>query len=120
MGSWGNAIFDDDLAMDMRGAFTDAVEAGEAPDVVARGLMETELAREILEEFAEDERDESFWEESGSLFFAVATLQLENDVLSPDVKRQTLDAIEAWQDIAEGDDERLKALAALRRRLLSA
>jgi len=118
MGTWGKAIFDDDLALDIRGAFTDAVQAGEAPGVVASSLMDTELAREILEESVEDEWDEAFWEESGSLFFAVATLQLEEGVLSRDVKRQTLRAIEAWQDIAEGDDEKLEVLDGLRQRLL--
>jgi len=120
MGTWGSAIFDDDLAMDIRSAFTDAVQDGEAPDVVASRLMETELAQEILSEVAEDERDETFWEESGGLFFAVAVLQLEQDVLSRDVRRQTLRAIEAWQDIADGDDEKLEVLDELRQRVLSA
>ena len=117
MGMWGSGIFDDDLALDVKGTFESAVKAGEVASDVARDLMRTDLAREILEEFAEDERDDAFWEESGGLFFAVATLQLEHGVLKADVKRQTLLAIEAWNTLAAGDDERLEALAELRAKL---
>lgn len=117
MGMWGSGIFDDDLALDIKGWFDRAVAGGMTPQDAARKLMETDLAQEILEEFDEEERDEGFWEESGGLFFAVASLQLDHGVLSPDVKRQTLLAIEAWNELAEGDTDRLAVLAELRARL---
>jgi hypothetical protein len=117
MGTWGSGIFDDDLALDIKGRFESEVEAGGDPAEVASGLMQSDLAREILEEFDEAERDEAFWEESGALFFAVAHLQLEHGVLSPEVRRLTLQAIEAWKGIAAGDDERLESLDELQARL---
>jgi hypothetical protein len=117
MGTWGSGIFDDDLALDIKGHFDDAVAGGTSPAEAAKALMQSELAQEIIEEFSEDERDEMFWEESGGLFFAVATLQLEHGVLQPDVREQTLRAIDHWLALAEGDVERTAMLEALESRL---
>ena len=119
MGTWGASLLDDDLALDIRGCFEGALEAGESPEVAARGLMNTEVAREILEEFAEDERDDSFWEESRGLFYAVATIQLAHGVLEDDVRRQTLQAITAERRglDREADAERWTILDELETRL---
>lgn len=117
MGNWASGIFDDDLARDIKGLFEAEVKAGRKPAEVAKGLMQSDLARDILDELDEDEWDEAFWEESGALFFAVAHLQLEHGVLSSEVKRQTLQAIDAWQEIAAGDEERLEVLDDLRGRI---
>ena len=117
MGMWGSGIFEDDLALDIKGSFDRAVKEGKDPREAARGLMQTDLAKEILEEVVEDEWDDGFWEESGGLFFAVATLQLQHGVVTADVKRQTLLAIDAWNRLAEGDAERLAVLAKLRAEL---
>src|SRR5262245_17739551 len=117
MGMWGSGIFEDDLALDVKGWFDRAVASGRDPRDVASRLMENDLAREILDELSEEEWDDTFWEESGGLFFAVASLQLDHGVLSPDVKRHTMLAIDAWHRLAEGDADRLAVLAALRARL---
>ena len=117
MGTWGSGIFDDDLALDIKGHFDDEVAGGADPAKAARALMQSELAQEILEEVAEDERDEMFWEESGGLFFAVATLQLEHGVLQKEVRAQTLQAIDHWLVLAEGDEERIAVLKTLEARL---
>jgi hypothetical protein len=93
MGTWGPGLFDDDLALDVKGTFDRAVAGGASPADAATGLMESELAREILGEFGADERDDMFWEENRGLFYAIASLQLEHGVLQEVVRQQTLQAI---------------------------
>jgi hypothetical protein len=93
MGTWGHGLFDDDLALDVKAGFDRAVAGGAIAAAAAAGLMESELAREILEEFSEDDRDDTFWEESRGLFYAIASIQLEHGVLQEVVRQQTLQAI---------------------------
>jgi outer membrane biosynthesis protein TonB len=93
MGTWGHGLFEDDLALDVKGTFDRAVAGGASPADAASGLMESELAREVLEEFGEGERDDMFWEENRGLFYAIASLQLEHGVLHEVVRQQTLQAI---------------------------
>jgi outer membrane biosynthesis protein TonB len=93
MGTWGHGLFDDDLALDVKGQFDRAVAGGARPAEVAAGLMESELSREVLEEFDSEERDDLFWEESRGLFYAIAVLQLEHGALQEVVRQQTLQAI---------------------------
>jgi hypothetical protein len=93
MGTWGHGLFDDDLALDVKASFDRAVAEGATPAVAAAGLMEGELAREVLEEFDDADRDDLFWEESRGLFYAVASLQLEHGVLQEVVRQQTLQAL---------------------------
>lgn len=119
MGRWGDGFFEDDLALDVKGAFEEAVEEGTDPAKAAAALLQSDLANEILDEVTEDERDDAFWEESGGLFYAIATLQLEHDVLQPDVKRLTLEAIE-WELAQLADapaPARIDALNVLKARL---
>jgi hypothetical protein len=93
MGTWGHGLFDDDLALDVKGHFDRAVAGGASAADAAAGLMESELSREILEEFGADARDDMFWEENRGLFYAIASLQLEHGVLQEVVRQQTLQAI---------------------------
>ena len=92
------------------------VAAGKDPAKVAERILQTELACEVLDEFAEDERDEMFWEESSGLFYAAALLQIEHDVLKPKTRTLALQAIS--HEKAHGvEGERLKLLSELEKRL---
>jgi hypothetical protein len=93
MGTWGHGLFDDDLALDVKASFDRAVASGASAAEAAAGLMESELAREVLEEFSEADRDDTFWEENRGLFYAIASLQLEHGVLQEVVRQQALQAI---------------------------
>jgi hypothetical protein len=119
MGRWGDGFFDDDLASDVEAGFDKAVAAGKDPAKVAAGILQTELAREILDEFAEDERDEMFWEESAGLFYAAAILQIEHGThgtLKPKTRKLALQAIS--HEKAQGvKGKRLKLLSELEEKL---
>jgi hypothetical protein len=93
MGTWGDGLFDDDLALDIWAHFEQTVAKGTSAAEAAKGLMESELAREILEEFGTTERDDMFWEENRGLFYAIASIQLEHGVLQEVIRQQTLQAI---------------------------
>lgn len=119
MGRWGHGILDDDSAFDVKGHFDDAVTGGRNPTEAAAGLMETEVAREILDEFDEEERDEMFWEESAGLLHAVAVLQLEHGVVQDDVRHLALEAVEHELQQLHTDDVRVEVLRKLEARLRS-
>jgi len=112
MGRWGNSFFDDDLALDIKAEFDQAVENGGDPATVAAGLLNMETSQEILDEFPEDERDEMFWEESAGFIFAVAVLQLEHNVLQPEAKALALGAIKSEREQG-ANASRLELLADL-------
>src|SRR5260221_404664 len=93
MARWGDSFFDDDLASDVKANFEEAVAAGKDPAKAAAAILQTELAREILDEFSADERDDAFWEESAGLFYAAAILQIEHGVLKPKTRTLALKAV---------------------------
>jgi len=112
MARWGDSFFDDDLASDVKAEFDEAVAAGKDPAQAAAAILQTELAREILDEFAEDERDDMFWEESAGLFYAAAILQTAHGVLKPKTRTLALQAIS--HEKAQGvKGKRLKLLSEL-------
>ncbi|MFH5802963.1 hypothetical protein [Alienimonas sp. DA493] len=102
--------------MDVKAEFEQAVENGEDPPAVAAGLLQTATAREILDEFPEDERDATFWEECSGLIFAAAVLQVEHDVVQPETRKLAAEAI-AQERQTGADDERLRLLTDLERQL---
>jgi hypothetical protein len=108
MARWGDGFFDDDLASDVKAEFDEAVAAGKDPAKVAARILQTELAREILGEFGEEERDDLFWEESAGLFYAAAILQIEHGVLKPKTRTLALQAI--GHEKAEGVEEKRRKL----------
>jgi len=116
MARWGDGFFDDDLASDVKAEVEKAVGAGKDPTKVAARILQTELAREIMDEFAEDERDDMFWEESAGLFYAAAILQIEHGVLQPKTRTLALQAIR--HEKAQGvEGKRLKLLTELEKKL---
>lgn len=116
MARWGDGFFDDDLAADVKAEFDEAVEDGKDPAKVAAGILKTELAREILDEFAEDERDDMFWEESAGLFYAAAILQIEHGALKPKTRTMALEAIK-HEKAQSVKGKRLKLLSELEKKL---
>jgi hypothetical protein len=116
MARWGDGFFDDDLASDVKAEFDEVVGAGKDPAKVAARILQTEFARAILDEFAEEERDDMFWEESAGLFYAAAILQLEHGVLKPKTRTMALQAIR--HEKAQGvERKRLKLLSELEEKL---
>lgn len=113
MGVWGTGIMDDDLALDIKAEFEDAVNEGlGVPQATAR----------ILEAFLDVSQDE---DEGPILYLALAQLQLEKNHLLPEVKNQALQIIkngiglERWEEAGNTTlKERKAELNALRDRLL--
>ncbi|HEX8913646.1 MAG TPA: hypothetical protein VF796_14905 [Humisphaera sp.] len=116
MGRWGDSFFDDDLASDVMAEFGESVADGKDPAKVAAAILRTELAREVLDEFTDEERDATFWEESSGLFYAAAVLQIEHDVLKPKTRSLALKAIE-FEKAQGAEGERLKLLSELEAKL---
>jgi hypothetical protein len=119
MGRWGDDLFDDDLALDIQARFEHLVETGTSAKQAAIGLLQSDLAREILDELDPEDRDEMFWEESGAMFLAIASIQIAHDALDPDVTPLALEAIahERARLDAKRDEVRLAALSSLEARL---
>lgn len=88
MGSWGTAIFSDDLAADVRGDWREAIIDGEQPD---------DLTRRLIDRYAPgapDDRDTLvFW-------MALAAAQMETGRLDPDVRDRALAILDAGGDVA--------------------
>ena len=116
MARWGDSFFDDDLACDVKAEFDEAVAAGKDPAKAAAAILQTELAREILDEFAEDERDDAFWEESAGLFYAAAILQIEHGVLKPKTRTLPLKAI-GHDESTWGQGKTIKGVVELEEKL---
>lgn len=87
MGTWGTAIFSDDLAADVRGDWRDAVLEGEATeDVTAQLIHSYEQA------IANDDQSKVFW-------LALAAAQMETGRLLPKVRDRALAIIEDGGDV---------------------
>lgn len=114
MGTWGPAIFSDDLAMDIRGQFR---------DLIAEGMTPQEATAQILAEYETSSEDS---DESPVFWLALAATQWQLGRLQPEVKDRALAMIEAGADVRRWQQEnpklapeRLAAVHALRDRLLS-
>ncbi|MBA2276576.1 MAG: MarR family transcriptional regulator [Chloroflexia bacterium] len=115
MGTWGTAIFDDDVAMDARGTFDDAL---------VEGLSVPAATQRVREEYAEilDDPDEG-----PVVRLALAGLQLEQGALQPGAQREALAVIDQGQGLDRWEEageeslaERKQVLEAFKARLRSA
>jgi hypothetical protein len=115
MGTWGTAIFSDDVAVDVRDEFT---------DLIAEGLSKTAATKRLVTEFEEvlDDPDDAivFW-------LALAATQHELGRLTARVRNKAIRIIDTGADIARWSDntrsqiaQRKKHLARLRRQLTGA
>jgi hypothetical protein len=93
-GTWGVGIFNDDVALDVRDAFEDALSDGF--DVPA-------ATRRVLREFAERIED---IDDGPVIYLALTALQLERGSLQPEIREQALRIIATSQSLArwEGAD----------------
>ena len=112
MGTWDTGIFDDDIAMDVKAEFDDAI---------AEGATAEEATKQILESFEDVLEDD---EEAPIIYLTLVALQLENGFAQKSLKQKVLEIIESgqgldrWQDT--GGDElinRLKVLNELKDKL---
>ncbi len=113
MGAWGAGIFEDDLALDVRASFEDALEAGRSVG---------EATEQVLESFRESLQDP---DEGPVIYLALAASQLEQGELEPAVRDRAVEIIdrgeglERWEEAGqEALSERRRELQRLRARLL--
>lgn len=100
MGTWGTDLFDDDAALDVRGAFEAMVESGRSVEEASLHILK--VARE---EGALEDVDE------GPVYWLVlAVLQMERGVLMKEVRDGALKVIEKGLGLEmwEGDPDGLR------------
>ena len=99
MGTWGTAIFSDDLASDIRGDWKDAI---------ANGLSPEEATKQLLEKHEDSIRDP---DEGPRVWFALAAVQAATGRLQPEVRNRALDLIDRGGDVPlfASDDAKLGA-----------
>lgn len=114
MGTWDTGIFDDDIAMDVRAEFDDAIEEGMT---VKRA---TKLVLESFQDVLEDD------DEAPIVYLALAALQLEKGSVQVNIKKKVLKIIESregldrWKEVGgEVYNNRLNVLDELKNRLLN-
>jgi len=106
MGTRDSGIFEDDVALDVRVTFEEAL---------AEGLDVDAATRRVLEEFATYVNDV---DDGPLVWFALAALQLEQGALQAEVRRQALAAIERGTNLARWTEQGDPDLLAARRRAL--
>jgi hypothetical protein len=95
MGTWGAGIFDDDVAVDARGAFEKAVQAGLSP---------AQAASEVLDEMGDEAQDS---DDGPVLILALASLLSDSGVRDHPLFEAAWEIIrigaglERWQDAGE-------------------
>jgi len=109
MKTWGVGIFDNEQALNIRRDFE---------VLVAQGQSVFAAADKLIEKYAD--------QNSAVMYLALASLQLDHDVIHPKIKKRALTAIisgqaaEAWEETGTAVFENRKAvLQELRRRLLA-
>ncbi len=114
MGAWGPGVFDDDLALDIRATFEDAL---------SEGLSVEEATQQILAEHRDELEDP---DEGPIVWLALAALQLERGMLQSTVRDSALGIIKSGQGLdlweEQGADvaaERKRVLDELRARIMA-
>ncbi len=94
MGTWGVAVFSDDLAADLRDDFR---------DLIGEGLSATEAVEKLLGQYKSSLEDD---DESLVFWIALALTQWKLGRLEERTKQEALRAIESGQDLRRWDDAR--------------
>lgn len=97
MGTWGTGIFDDDVAVDVRGEYEEARETGLSPEAAARQVLET----------WGDQLDDM--DDGPIVWIALAATQLEEGAILDDVRRNAIAAIDAGADMPRWLDSATEA-----------
>lgn len=92
MGTWNAGIFDDDIALDIKAEFDDAL---------AEGMTVKEATKQILESFEDVLEDD---EESPIVYLALAALQLEKGEIQKNIKKKALQIIESEQGMERWEE----------------
>lgn len=99
MGTWGNGIFDDDLALDIKGEFENDLKAGLSVNIAT--------AR-ILQAYSDVLDDE---DEGPIVYLSLAVLQFDHDSLHQEIKVKALEIIETGQGLERWEEAGQEALA---------
>lgn len=99
MGSWGTDIFDDDVALDIRGEFEDAL---------AEGRSVEETTRRILAAWREAADDP---DDGPTISLALAALQLEHGRVQPAVRDRALAVIASGESLTRWEEASTEDLA---------
>lgn len=103
MGSWGTGIFDDDVALDIRGEFEDAL---------AEGMSVEEATSRILESWREAVEGP---DDGSTISLALAALQLEHERVQPAVRDRALAIIASGESLTRWEEAGADDLAERRR-----
>jgi len=114
MGTWDAGIFEDDVALDVRAAFEDAL---------SQGLSVSTATEKIRHEFAEQLQDD---DDGPVVYLALAALQAEQGEVQPKIRNKALDVIAAGKGLTRWEEsdpvtlqKRKQVLEELRERLLA-
>src|ERR1044071_4951326 len=112
MGTWGTALYSDDLAADLRDEFR---------DLIGDGLSSTEAVRKLRTDFSSSLRDA---DEASVFWLALADTGWRIGRLDEQVRQKALSIIDSGQDLRrwENSEDRTKreqVLAKLRAQLLT-
>ena len=110
MGTWGTGLFQDDVALDAKGIFEDALN---------EGLDVRAATRRVVAEFIQrlDDADDM-----AIAYLALASLQWKHQQLQPSIRRKALSILSSGQGLerwegTNGYARRKRVLEQLRRRL---
>ncbi|HUC91966.1 MAG TPA: DUF4259 domain-containing protein [Paenibacillus sp.] len=104
MGAWGYGIFDNDDALDIRYRFRRHIR---------KGLSIDKVTKRCIADFPDPMNDVS-------VVLALADLQMDHNMLQPEIKRRALAMIEERKDIESWVDpnKRINELEAFKQKLL--
>lgn len=115
MGAWGHGLFENDLALDVRGDFEEALDEGLSP---------ADAARAVLDRYDDVLPDP---DDGPVVWLVLAALQLEQGALDPEMQARAIGIVDGglglrrWVEAGpEALAERGRVLAELRQRLRSA
>lgn len=106
MGTWGTRIYEDDIALDLRGDFLDRYHDGETVESIEAA---------IKEEYIEDDVPEV----TDVVVLALACVELETATLTKETKQAALEVIESGRQYKHWQDETSSAEAGRRKRELT-
>lgn len=106
MGTWGTRIYEDDIALDLRGDFLERHHNGETVETIEAA---------IKEEYIEDDVPEV----TDVVVLALACVELETATLTEETKQAALEVIESGRQYKHWQDETSPAEAGRRKRELT-
>jgi len=106
MGTWGTRIYEDDIALDLRGDFLERHHDGETVETIEAA---------IKEEYIEDDVPEV----TDVVLLALACVELETATLTKETKQAALEVIESGRQYKHWQDETSPAEAGRRKRELT-